>query len=265
MKNNNEHRARKRFGQNFLQDRSIIDQIAQSTTTSRNNTLVEIGPGTGALTEVLLSNTSELHVIELDRDLVALLQEKFADRENLHIHSADALKFDFSTLPQTGQQQKITVVGNLPYNISTPLLFHLFNYLDIIDTLVLMLQKEVVDRITSPPGQKSRGRLGVMSQYYCSTEKLLDAPPESFSPSPKVMSAVVRLTPHQIPVRASNENLFAKIVRAAFAQRRKTLRNNLKDVIDAAAMETVDIDFSRRAETLSVEEFVELSNQLDAD
>src|SRR5690554_4035723 len=194
MDNITPHRARKRFGQNFLIDEDIIQRLLWSIRPGTGQTLVEIGPGQGALTEGLLQHCPDLHVIELDRDLIPLLQARFSKEfPRLSIHQGDALQFDFSTLVQ--DQQPLRIVGNLPYNISTPLIFHLLEFRNIIGDMHFMLQKEVVARMASAPGEKAWGRLGIMTQYFCDVEMLFEVPPASFSPAPKVDSAIVRLTP----------------------------------------------------------------------
>jgi 16S rRNA (adenine1518-N6/adenine1519-N6)-dimethyltransferase len=258
------HIPRKRFGQNFLHDHRIIYNIISSLQARPGEHWVEIGPGQGALTEPLLKEGARLDVIELDRDLAALLREKFKQRDNLRIHSADALKFDFAALVDDGR--KLRVVGNLPYNISTPLMFHMLDNAACIQDMHFMLQKEVVDRICAAPGGKKYGRLSVMMQYYCATELLFDVPPESFDPAPQVMSAIVRLIPHrQPPVEVHNVATLNKIVTQAFSQRRKTLRNSLKTLIAEQDIEALDIDPTLRAEMISLNDFAKLSNLLQND
>ncbi|MCF8005824.1 MAG: 16S rRNA (adenine(1518)-N(6)/adenine(1519)-N(6))-dimethyltransferase RsmA [Methylovulum sp.] len=254
----NHHIARKRFGQNFLQDQSIISQLIASAQTQPQQHWVEIGPGLGALTAPLLRTGVRLDVIELDRDLVSLLHTAFHDHPQLTIHSADALHFDFTALATDAE--KLRVIGNLPYNISTPLLFHLLSNAHCIQDMHFMLQKEVVNRMCAAPGSKQYGRLSVMVQYYCATEWLFDVPPESFDPIPKVMSAIIRLTPHLTPPVVINniENL-NRVVTEAFSQRRKTLRNCLKKLLDEDALIQLNIDPNARAETLSLADFAKLS------
>ena len=269
MANPVNHKARKRFGQNFLHDPGVIEHIISSIAATEQQHLVEIGPGKGALTEHLIRSAGVLDVIELDRDLVPLLQARFSAYENFTIHSADALKFDFSSLvtePSPAVQRKLRLVGNLPYNISTPLIFHLLENVDIIDDMHFMLQKEVVDRLTASPGNKIYGRLSILVQYLCHAQQLFIVPPGAFSPAPKVDSAIVQLTPRSshtttgILQNATTEDL-SFIARAAFAQRRKTLRNNLKKIMSDAQIRQCDIDPGRRAETLTISEFVALTNQ----
>jgi 16S rRNA (adenine1518-N6/adenine1519-N6)-dimethyltransferase len=255
------HTPRKRFGQNFLHDHNIIYNILSSIQAKPGEHWVEIGPGQGALTEPLLKLGLRLDVVELDRDLVTLLKGKFRQHDHLQIHSADALKFDFSALPE--DNEKLRIIGNLPYNISTPLMFHLLNNASCIEDMHFMLQKEVVDRICAAPDSKKYGKLSVMMQYFCTTELLFDVPPESFDPAPKVMSAMVRLVPHQNPpVEVNNMQMFNRVVTQAFSQRRKTLRNSLKKLIEEDAIIALNIDPTLRAETLSLNDFAKLSNLL---
>jgi 16S rRNA (adenine1518-N6/adenine1519-N6)-dimethyltransferase len=223
---------------------------------------VEIGPGQGALTEPLLKSGVQLDVVELDRDLVKFLEFKFEQYDNLTIHSSDALRFDFSALAKTGE--KLHILGNLPYNISTPLMFHLLENTPSIADMTFMLQKEVVDRICADPGSKKYGRLSIMMQYYCATEQLFDVPPESFNPAPKVMSSIVRLEPHaQPPVNVDSVKMLNTVVTTAFSQRRKTLRNSLKKLITETHIAALDIDPALRAETISLQDFAKLSQFID--
>lgn len=253
------HQARKRFGQNFLHDHRIIANIINHLQIKPQQHWVEIGPGQGALTTPLLAANITLDIVELDRDLVALLQKKFAQPSNLTIHSADALNFDFAALANNAE--KLHIIGNLPYNISTPLLFHLVNFSDHIADMHFMLQKEVVERICAVPGSKKYGRLTVMMQYFCDSEWLFDVPAESFDPIPQVTSAIIRLTPHlEPPVALNNFAALNKIVTAAFSQRRKTLRNSLKNQLNDTQIAALGIDPNARAETLSLSQFAALSN-----
>ncbi|WP_027947676.1 16S rRNA (adenine(1518)-N(6)/adenine(1519)-N(6))-dimethyltransferase RsmA [Litchfieldella anticariensis] len=255
------HRARKRFGQNFLRDPGIISRIVRAIGPRSGERLVEIGPGQGALTEPLLEATGHLEVIELDRDLIPGLRVQFFNYPGFVIHEGDALKVDFVAL--RGEGPPLRVVGNLPYNISTPLIVHLLDAGGAIADMHFMLQKEVVERLAASAGGSDWGRLSVMAQYYCRVESLFVVPPEAFVPRPKVDSAIVRLTPHaELPHPASDEVLLFDVVRQAFSQRRKTLRNNLKGRIDATALEALDIDSGRRPQTLTVEEFVRIANHL---
>ncbi|NOT12404.1 MAG: 16S rRNA (adenine(1518)-N(6)/adenine(1519)-N(6))-dimethyltransferase RsmA [Methylococcaceae bacterium] len=257
------HIPRKRFGQNFLHDESIIQTILSSIQVKANEHWVEIGPGQGALTSPLLTMGVRLDLVELDRDLVALLKNKFKQLAGLRIHSADALKFDFSSLVE--DNEKMRILGNLPYNISTPLMFHLLSYASCISDMHFMLQKEVVDRICAGPGSKKYGRLSVMMQYYCAVEPLFDVPPESFDPAPKVMSSIIKLVPHlQSPVQVKNVSSLNRLVTQAFSQRRKTLRNSLKKLITEDEFTISKIDPTIRAEELSLSDFAKLSNLMQA-
>ncbi|MFI3158309.1 MAG: 16S rRNA (adenine(1518)-N(6)/adenine(1519)-N(6))-dimethyltransferase RsmA [Methylococcaceae bacterium] len=255
------HTPRKRFGQNFLHDHTIIYNIISSIQAKPDQHWVEIGPGQGALTEPLLKERLRLDVVELDRDLVVLLKQKFNQYSNLQIHSADALRFDFSSLADGAE--KLRIIGNLPYNISTPLMFHLLDNAYCIEDMHFMLQKEVVDRICAAPGSKKYGRLSVMMQYYCLPELLFEVPPESFDPAPQVMSAIVRLVPHkQPPVAVNDVSKLNRVVTQAFSQRRKTLRNSLKKLIAEEDIAALNIDPTLRAESISLAEFASLSNLL---
>lgn len=256
-----QHRAKKRFGQNFLQDEGIIRRIVRSIAPKTGEHLVEIGPGMGALTETILESAERLDVIELDRDLIPGLKVKFFDNPGFNIHQADALKFDFSELIDDGKA--LRVVGNLPYNISTPLIFHLLEQKGVIQDMHFMLQKEVVERLAAKPGTSDWGRLSIMAQYLCHVEALFLVPPEAFDPMPKVDSAIVRLTPYQeLPLIAKSAECLDNLVRTAFAQRRKTLRNNLKGLLDIADIEALEIDPGRRPETLNLQEVIALSDRL---
>ena len=255
----NGHKARKRFGQNFLQDTGIILKIVRAIAPAGKDHLVEIGPGMGAITELLLEENGRLDVIELDRDLIPGLRVKFFNYPEFTLHEADALKFDFAKLRKT--DEKLRIVGNLPYNISTPLIFHLLSFQGLIHDMHFMLQKEVVERLAAKPGTGEWGRLSVMAQYYCDIENLFLVPPECFKPQPKVESAIVRMTPKQQPThQALDEKILGETLRLAFAQRRKTLRNNMKGYVTVEQLEALDLDPQRRPETLSLEEFVKLAN-----
>ena len=257
------HKARKRFGQNFLHDQQVVNRIISRFDPQNGQRIVEIGPGLGALTWPLLEQVDFLDAVELDRDLVARLEADPRANGRLHIHQHDALKFEFSTL--VSPPDKLRVIGNLPYNISTPLLFHLLEFAPYIQDMMFMLQKEVVQRITADPGGKNYGRLSVMLQSQCKLEKILDVHPGSFSPPPKVDSAVVQLTPHMMPVvDIPDRESYARIVKASFAQRRKTLRNNLKGLLIESEITAAGIDPSARAETLSLEDFAALTRQVNS-
>lgn len=254
------HKARKRFGQNFLSDPGIIQRIVSSIAPREDDNIVEIGPGKGAITALLLEACPKLNVVELDRDLIPILLAQFAVFKDFKIHQADALKFDFSSL---AKDKALRIVGNLPYNISTPLIFHLLSYHGKVQDMHFMLQKEVVERMAAVPGQKSYGRLGIMVQYYCQVENLFLVPPECFQPQPKVDSAIVRLKPFQeLPHPAKDVKLLERVVNVAFQQRRKTLRNGLKQLANSEQLDALKTDITVRAENLSVEQFVALSDEL---
>lgn len=263
-----DHRARKRFGQNFLVDPYIVSGIVAAINPQQNDHIVEIGPGLGVLTEQLLPCVTAMDAIELDRDIIPKLAENCSglgsNYGQLQIHAIDALQFDFTSLASDGRPLRI--VGNLPYNISTPLMFHLLEKREVIKDMHFMLQKEVVDRLAASPNSKSYGRLSVIMQYHCRVEALMDVPPESFSPAPKVNSAVVRLTPYaEPPVKVDNLEMLQKLVTQAFSMRRKTLRNTLKPMMSGEQMEALGVDPKRRAETLSLEEFARLANAVSAE
>jgi len=255
------HRARKRFGQNFLRDDGIINRIISAIHPLPEQHIVEIGPGQGALTGLLMASGCQLDVIELDRDLVPGLLASHGDSTNFKLHSADALMFDYSQL--ASGPASLRIVGNLPYNISTPLIFKLLENSAIIHDMHFMLQLEVVNRLAASPGSKNWGRLGIMAQYHCQIESLFEVPPTAFSPAPRVQSAIVRLQPWvEPPWPACDEAVLRHVVRAAFAQRRKTLRNNLKGILDGDALEALGIDPGARSETLELSQFIAMANAL---
>ena len=251
------HVARKRFGQNFLVDTGVIAAIVSAIDPQRSDTVVEIGPGLGAITEPLMARLDHLHVVEIDRDLIARLKQQHAP-SRMTIHEGDALAFDFASIGND-----LRLVGNLPYNISTPLLFHLGSYGNVVRDMHFMLQKEVVERMVAVPGDTDFSRISVMLQYRYHLEWLIDVPPESFDPPPKVQSAVVRLIPKQPgELTAKSEEKLSQVVLAAFSQRRKMLRNTLKGVLNDAAFEALGIAPTLRAEDLSVEDYVRIANFL---
>jgi len=257
------HVARKRFGQNFLHDEQVIDRIIAAIAPQAGDLLVEIGPGQAALTRPLLASGAELHLIELDRDLVASLEERFSAEPRLTIHSCDALKADLAEL--TGHRP-FRLVGNLPYNISTPLIFHVLQWSELIIDMHFMLQKEVVERMAAAPGSRTYGRLSVMTQYHAEVSRLFDVQPESFSPAPKVTSSIVRLRPlRQPPCDAGSEENLRKVVTAAFSMRRKTLRNSLRDVLPEDRIAAAGIDPGDRAEQLGLSQFAALARSLPFD
>ncbi len=250
------HKARKRFGQNFLVDEQIIADIVRAIHPEAADIMVEIGPGLGALTRPLLQRLDQLHVVEIDRDIITHLEKDYP-QDKLVIHAGDALKFDLAQLPAP-----LRIVGNLPYNISSPLLFHFSDYCERIHDMHFMLQNEVVERMVAEPSTPAYGRLSVMLQCRFHMEKLLDVPPESFRPSPKVDSAIVRMIPLPASeVLVQNEKLFAQIVAAAFGQRRKTLRNTLKAYLTEDDFVRLGIDAQLRAENLGVTEFARITNE----
>ncbi|MGY8861047.1 MAG: 16S rRNA (adenine(1518)-N(6)/adenine(1519)-N(6))-dimethyltransferase RsmA [Pseudomonadales bacterium] len=261
------HQARKRFGQNFLHDQGIIRHIVACIRPKPEQHIVEIGPGLGAITEHLLATAGHLDVVELDRDLLPYLRIAFASYgDNLRIHEADALQFDFRSLSKDNSntpKELLRIVGNLPYNISTPLIFHLLSYTDLIADMHFMLQKEVVLRLAAGAGTNNYGRLSIMAQYFCRVDNLFEVPPEAFDPRPKVDSAIVRMAPYtDLPHTANDFKHFESLVKSGFAQRRKTLRNNLKGIANDEQLQSLGIDPSIRPERLSVGDFVAISNLL---
>ena len=246
------HQPRKRFGQNFLVDHQIINQIISTISPKNDDSIVEIGPGKGAITFPIIKHLDHLSAIEIDRDLISILKSK--EQEKLTIYQADALTFDFSQIPN-----KLRIIGNLPYNISSPLLFHLLDYRKQIIDMTFMLQKEVVDRIVAPPGSKTYGRLSVMMQAFYEVELMFVVPKESFEPQPKIESAILYLKTREQPL-VKNSKPLEEIVKLAFSQRRKTLKNCLKPVLNQSQTE---IDLSQRAEMLSTENFVTLMNDYE--
>lgn len=253
------HVARKRFGQNFLADPNIIRKIVQAIAPQAGDALVEIGPGLGALTRPLLEYCAHLHVVEIDRDLIARLRQEFPG-ERLTVHEGDVLRFDFGCLPAP-----LRVVGNLPYNISTPILFHLATYAARIADMTFMLQKEVVQRMVAEPATEEYGRLSVMLQYRFRMARLFDVPPGAFRPAPKVVSSIVALQPR--PAQECDchaETLMARIVTAAFGQRRKILRNTLREWLDEEGFSQLHIDPGARGEILSVADYVRIANHVAA-
>jgi 16S rRNA (adenine1518-N6/adenine1519-N6)-dimethyltransferase len=254
------HIPRKRFGQNFLHDQHVIQKILAAIQPQPGQDLIEIGPGQGAITLPLLKACGRLQAIELDRDLLQPLQTAAANVGELILHNRDALRTDFCALRRG--EQRLRVVGNLPYNISTPLLFHLLTQADCIEDMHFMLQKEVVERMAAPAGGEAYGRLSVMLQYRCAVQPLFGIGPGAFRPPPKVESAFVRLVPHRTPpVGIQDEALFARIVQQAFGQRRKTLRNTLKGLLDDQDFAALGIDPQVRAEQLDLATFARLANR----
>ncbi|WP_166424173.1 16S rRNA (adenine(1518)-N(6)/adenine(1519)-N(6))-dimethyltransferase RsmA [Paraglaciecola sp. 20A4] len=253
------HTARKRFGQNFLHDAYVIDQIVSAINPQVGQNVVEIGPGLGALTEPVCDIIDKLTVVELDRDLAQRLRTHPFIANKLNIIEQDALKYDFSEL--FSEEQPLRVFGNLPYNISTPLMFHLFSFAHKVQDMHFMLQKEVVNRLAASPGNKSYGRLSVMAQYHCHIMPVIHVPPSAFNPPPKVDSAVVRLMPHKVkPVSVISEESLNKVCAQAFNQRRKTIRNSLKESLTEAQLISLDINPDLRAENLSLAQFGQIAD-----
>ena len=252
------HRARKRFGQHFLVDPGVVDAILSAIAPRETDTLLEIGPGTGALTDALARRAGRLHLVELDRDLAAMQHQRWSDDARVTVHEADALTFDYSAL-----DSRLRVVGNLPYNVSTPLLFHLLEHRAALIDMHFMLQKEVVDRIVADPGSKRYGRLTVSLGIHFGAEALFDVPPEAFEPPPAVNSAVLRLRPrgNDAPLPADPRTLQGLLV-AGFGQRRKTLRNALGQLADETTLRAAGIDPGARAETVDVESWVRLADRV---
>lgn len=255
------HTARKRFGQNFLHDQYIISQIVSAIAPKSGQNLVEIGPGLGAITEPVCELVDKLTVVELDRDLAARLRTHPFIASKLNIIESDALRYDFTQLLEDGNPLRI--FGNLPYNISTPLMFHLFSFADKVQDMHFMLQKEVVKRLAASPGGKDYGRLSVMAQYHCQVIPVLEVPPGAFKPAPKVDSAVVRLVPHKVkPVQVNRLEDLNRVCALAFNQRRKTIRNSLRELIDEQTFETLGLNPDLRAENLSLKDFAALANHI---
>lgn len=251
------HIPRKRFGQNFLTDHTVLQHITEVIAPKSDDVMVEIGPGLGAMTRKLLDSLSHLHVIELDRDLVKRLQVSF-DSARLTVHAGDALQFDFSSIP-VAAGRKLRIVGNLPYNISSPLLFHLTQVAPLVQDQHFMLQKEVVERMVAPPGSKTYGRLSVMLQWRYRMQMLFIVPPTAFEPPPRVESAIVRMIPIDKPL-ACAQHLLEQVVLKAFSQRRKVIRNCLAGMFTENDLRSVGIDPQLRPEAIALGQFVALAN-----
>jgi 16S rRNA (adenine1518-N6/adenine1519-N6)-dimethyltransferase len=254
------HLPKKRFGQNFLHDAGVLQQIIEAIAPASEDRMIEIGPGKGAMTARLLAHLNELQVVELDRDLVRLLQKEFTNR-GLIIHSADALQFQFDQLRT--DERKLRIVGNLPYNISTPLLFHLAQYAPLVKDQHFMLQKEVVERMVAPPGGRDYGRLSVMLQWRYQMAQLFVVPPEAFEPPPKVESAIVRMIPIAQPL-ACEQHILEQVVTTAFSQRRKVIRNCLAGLFAESQLIEAGVNPQARPETISLEAYVRLAQLLAA-
>jgi 16S rRNA (adenine1518-N6/adenine1519-N6)-dimethyltransferase len=254
-----QHVARKRFGQNFLHDKNVLSSITEAINPAPDETMVEIGPGLAAMTDQLMRTLKHMHVVELDRDLVVRL-EKAYPRNKLTVHSGDALKFDFASIP-VAEGQKLRIVGNLPYNISSPLLFHLATFAPLVQDQHFMLQKEVVERMVAPPGSKVYGRLSVMLQWRYDMSLLFVVPPEAFDPPPRVDSAIVRMIPVAKPLECDGETLEAVVLKA-FSQRRKVIRNCLSGMFTEEQIIAAGINPTDRPETVGLAQYVALANLL---
>ncbi|KGQ23317.1 16S rRNA (adenine(1518)-N(6)/adenine(1519)-N(6))-dimethyltransferase RsmA [Gallibacterium anatis] len=256
------HTARKRFGQNFLHDDQIIQSIVAAINPQANDFLIEIGPGLGALTEPVAEQIEHLTVIELDRDLAERLRHHPFLHQKLTVIEQDVMRFDFQQLARQADKP-LRIFGNLPYNISTPLMFHLFQYHDVIQDMHFMLQKEVVNRLCAGPNSKAYGRLTIMAQYFCQVIPVLEVPPSAFKPAPKVDSAVVRLVPHKVlPYPVKDLYWLNRVCTQAFNQRRKTLRNSLMDLFTAEQLVKLEIKLTDRAENLTIADYAHLANWL---
>ena len=261
MSNKAGHQARKRFGQNFLHDPGVIERIVRAINPKPEDTLVEIGPGLGAITEEVLAVNPRLQVVELDRDLIPVLRTKFFNYPEFRIHEADALTFDFGQLAEPGQ--RLRIIGNLPYNISTPLIFHLLAHAGTVQDMHFMLQKEVVQRLAAVSGDNNYGRLGIMAQYFCKVQPLFEVGPGAFRPAPKVDSAIVRLVPHEtLPHPTKDLATLQSVVRTAFNARRKTLRKALGSLITVEQLQSLGINDGLRPENLSLADYVAIADLL---
>jgi len=256
------HQAKKRFGQNFLHNDAIISRIVDAINPEPGENLIEIGPGLGALTEPVVERAGNLSVVELDRDLAERLRHHPFLAKHLTIHEIDALKFDFASLAK--EEQPLRIFGNLPYNISTPLIFHLLSFKAHVKDMHFMLQKEVVDRMAAQPNSKAYGRLSIMTQYQCQVVPVMEIGPEAFQPPPKVDSAIVRLIPHKtISNKANKLETLNQVCITAFNQRRKTIRNSFKKLITAQALESLGLSPTLRPENLSIDDYIAIANYID--
>lgn len=255
------HKARKRFGQNFLTDPLVIQKIVDSIAPASDQVIIEIGPGQAALTVPLAETGAELHLVEIDRDLAAILEKRFQNNPRVMLHVVDALGADFGKI---SSGRPFRLVGNLPYNISTPLLFHVLEWSSLVTDMHFMLQQEVINRMAAVPGNKAWGRLSIMCQYRCDVAPLFTVNAESFTPVPKVQSGIVRLVPHrEPPVEIDSLDAFQRLVSQAFSMRRKTLRNCLRGMLNSAQIESAGIDPGLRPETLSLKQFADLSRLVE--
>ena len=256
---NERHHTKKRFGQHFLIDQQIVHAIVSNINPKSDDVIIEIGPGNGVLTKPIAQSKPNLHIVELDRDLIPTLERKFSHYPNISIHQGDALKFDYSSIGK-----KLRIIGNLPYNISTPLMFHLIQFKNNIYDQHFMLQKEVANRLAASPGGKNYGRLSIMFGTYMDTYNLFDVPAKAFNPAPRVISSVVKIKPkpnNQIIIK--NPAILSKIVTQAFSQRRKTLRNSLKGLISDKIMIEMDLSPSQRAEEVPILTWSKLANTIN--
>tara|TARA_R110001583_G_scaffold26092_4_gene94191 strand:- start:3697 stop:4584 length:888 start_codon:yes stop_codon:yes gene_type:complete len=257
------HQAKKRFGQNFLHNDAVISDIIDAINPEPGENLIEIGPGLGALTEPVIERAKKLSVVELDRDLAHRLRHHPFLAPHLTIYETDALNFDFAQLVKSedGEEAPLRIFGNLPYNISTPLIFHLLTFKDKVKDMHFMLQKEVVERMAAEPHCKAYGRLSIMTQYQCQVFPVMEIGPEAFKPAPKVDSAIVRLIPHkEIKNPVKDINALNTVCLAAFNQRRKTIRNGFKKLISEAQLASLDVDANLRPENLTIDDYIKLAN-----
>lgn len=254
------HTPRKRFGQNFLINENIIDNIIDEINPLPDQHFIEIGPGQGALTAALIASMATIDAVEIDRDLVSLLQQQYQTHKNFTVHNIDILKF---SIKDVAKNKKLRVVGNLPYNISTPILFKMFTEMSLIQDMFFMLQSEVANRLVASPNCKEYGRLSIMAQFYCSMHIVLDVPREAFDPKPKVDSCIVHFTPHQKVTKVTNHALLLDIVTHAFNHRRKTISNSLREFISASELQKLLIDPKLRAENLSLNDYTKITDYLN--
>ena len=261
LANGRPHYARKRFGQNFLHDENVIRKIVDAISAVEGDHLLEIGPGLGALTKELAKTGATIHCVELDADLAKSLRTEFQEYDSIKIIEGDALKFDLSSIAT--EKRPLRVIGNLPYNISTPIIFHLLKNSELIRDMTFMLQLEVIQRMISKVGKRNYGRLSLMVQYYCEVEHLFNVPSSAFSPKPKVVSALARLKPHSsTSIRAKDSDCLQTVIRTAFNQRRKTLRNSLRTIIPEALLDRIAINKNLRPQDITLNEYVEISNAI---
>jgi len=261
LANGRPHYARRRFGQNFLHDENVIRKIVDAISAVEGDHLLEIGPGLGALTKELAKTGATIHCVELDADLAKSLRTEFQEYDSIKIIEGDALKFDLSSIAT--EKRPLRVIGNLPYNISTPIIFHLLKNSELIRDMTFMLQLEVIQRMISKVGKRNYGRLSLMVQYFCEVEHLFNVASSAFSPKPKVVSALARLKPHNsTSIRAKDSDCLQTVIRTAFNQRRKTLRNSLRTIIPETLLERIAINKNLRPQDIKLNEYVEISNAI---